>query len=680
MPSGSVFFPFACSRLSEGVAMVRLRFAFLGLVAAIALAACSGGGSSVTTSAAPPSTGSPGNAKIFVPSARTTASRGPRFVSASGNSVKITTNGGTPTFADISNTSPACSAASGGRTCSVPLSALPGAATFVFAIYDGAAGAGALLGGGTATQTIVANTPFTVSVTLDGVVGSVAVTLPSASFLIGSSSTAAVSVIAKDPDGNTIIAPGNYTSPIMLSNSDTSGAFKLSTTTVNGPSDAITLSYTGAALTAPITIAPLVTGLSGSTLGSATVTTGGVLPSSLKYTETSTVTSSYTQFNTPTSSPSTTPYPAPSPQTSTYMYSHVLTSGVTFGTYTGAYDDKITTTSSTTPSTQDRFYALVPNGSSQTYTQIGSSSTSTITSGTYSYLITENLAFASVPFVDGASIAADPSSSATFSYAPAPAASPTSTGPYSASYSSTSTEDKVGNSTYGYTTSYSTLNQVDSADGSGSIMLTNAPGFSSLSALKAAVSPPSDGNVNVTIVQTPTSGRPVTTNLTIPVATIYPNGIPPARHSIVSTVSTKSVSLPAACAVPASIATGPIVMITVVTAGWTPSSGYTFARTETTYFSSGFGVLCMISDATSSSALNLQSLTSSTPTVASVTQYGLSTKDHQVTYVTGLTTSSHGRGTSSGVLHGPPLVFTQSPHVLLERRFATGASHLEVPR
>jgi hypothetical protein len=127
------------------------------------------------------------------------------------------------------------------------LTAPVGNDTFTIAQYDGPNATGTLLGSGTAVTTVVAGQPFVVQAVLNGVVKTIQLTLgtlPPA----GTPGNTTLTVVALDPDGNTIIAPGEYVTPISLSVADPLHQTTLSSMTVTGPSATpVTVMYAGGA-------------------------------------------------------------------------------------------------------------------------------------------------------------------------------------------------------------------------------------------------------------------------------------------------------------------------------------------------------------------------------------------------------------------------------------------------
>ncbi len=246
---------------------------------AIGLASCSGGGNAPLS---PGPTQVDGTVKLTIPNAPASASSSdrtrPQFLSPSAASVSITVTGVTaPVVANVAANSPTCTAVAGGRSCNVDVEAPTGSVTFTVTLYDGANATGNVLGRGTATQTIASGAPFTVALGVQGVAGSISVAAGQATFTAGTAATTPVTVALKDADGNTIA--GTYATPVTLTNSDTTGAFTLSATSVTSSTQAVTLKYNGSAAVTTATIsasAPGVpsTGITPQTVSVTTTPTG----------------------------------------------------------------------------------------------------------------------------------------------------------------------------------------------------------------------------------------------------------------------------------------------------------------------------------------------------------------------------------------------------------------------
>jgi hypothetical protein len=254
--------------------MRALRPAPIGTLA-IALASCSGGGNAALPSGP---TQVDGSLRLSIPNTTVTAStsdrRRPQYVSPSAASVSIAVTGvAAPVVANVAANSPACAAVPGGRSCNVAVEAPTGSVTFTVTLYDGANATGNVLGRGTATQTISSGAPFAVALGVDGVAGALSVTAGQATFIAGTAATTPVAVALKDADGNTI--SGTYASAVTLTNSDTTGAFTLSATTVTSSTQAVTLRYNGSAAVTTATISASAPGVpaSGITPQTVSVTT-----------------------------------------------------------------------------------------------------------------------------------------------------------------------------------------------------------------------------------------------------------------------------------------------------------------------------------------------------------------------------------------------------------------------
>ncbi|HET9392767.1 MAG TPA: hypothetical protein VFO29_04465 [Candidatus Rubrimentiphilum sp.] len=168
--------------------------------AVLALAACGGHASSTIPSTTEGQLVSVAFT-IIIPPAIT-----PQYISPSTQSATISVNSGTPAVANCS-----------GGSCTTTVLAPVGSDTFAVSLYDAANGTGNVLSQGSATQTIVSGTANSVSVTLNGVPKNVTITSSGNAFTsvtLGSSSTIALTVTAKDAGGNTII--GTYSSPVQL--------------------------------------------------------------------------------------------------------------------------------------------------------------------------------------------------------------------------------------------------------------------------------------------------------------------------------------------------------------------------------------------------------------------------------------------------------------------------------
>jgi len=268
---------------------LRWAVALAVVVSAAATVACGGGGSGPAVSG-PPSTAastSPemqsGQATLTIPARVTSSSaRTAQYISASVASVAITVNGGTPMIGNVSANATNCTVTTGGaRTCTIQVFAPIGSVTVTFTLYDAANATGNVLGVGSATQTIVFGTPFNIPVVVNGVVASVSIAVSPTALPAGSTGTATITATAKDADGNTIIAPGNYATPIALTNSDTSGATTIAPSSLTAPGQTATLTYNGSGSAGKTaTLGAQVPGIPASAITSTVFTLGsGAAPS-----------------------------------------------------------------------------------------------------------------------------------------------------------------------------------------------------------------------------------------------------------------------------------------------------------------------------------------------------------------------------------------------------------------
>jgi hypothetical protein len=580
------------------------------LTAAAALSAC-GGGSTVSGSGA----SLPGQAQtagletgkavIVIPAApatTATAVRKAQFVSASVASVGIVVNGGAATFANVSATSSLCVTTSSGRSCTIPLSAPAGSITFAFTLYDGANGSGNVLGTGTATQTVVIGTPYTISVAVNGTIASLAVSVPAID--VGPTSEP-VTVTAKDADGNTIIGPATYAQPITLTNSDTTGTLALSTTTIASPNTTVTLAYTGGTLSSAATIAAASSGVPASASSPAAVLPLNYFPVAIGR-----------NYALSSSSPGFGP--------TTGTSSQGVLGGATFGGFANV--QAIT-------QTNDGFmgvfglngvstaYAAVVNG---TYQWIGfnyqptptveppaislgppygcSGVTTTFAeSQTYTQgYVDPSLPFSATPtaFVAAYTGTATTTESAPVSSGPACGG----TVPPTITDTTAFTQDASGNytavSTYG---DGSTMTERDNADGSGSLSYTAGTtavlgtewenGMNATwQAAGETVSAPSGGNVTIAVSQT-TPGGTQTSSGTLPTATMYPNGVPSALWSGTSSAGAPVSSLPSSCDVTAAYS-GPVIPVTLTFSRWEPVYGSVTSETLVDYLAPAIGIIC----------------------------------------------------------------------------------------
>jgi hypothetical protein len=236
-------------------------------VLALALSACSGGqGFGPAAVPASPSNaasqrsslasqGVRGDTKLEVRLAIPHKKRRTHYVSPSTQSFQIKEGKTVLGTFDTMPTSKGCLQQDGMTVCSFSMGAIPGAKQpFSVATYDGTHATGSLLSETSMLQTIVASKANAISLTLNGVPAAIALQLSNANPTQDTPASLTLTVTATDADSNVIIGPGGYAHSIAINDSDTSGATKLSATTVTSPSNnVLTITYNGDPVTATFT-------------------------------------------------------------------------------------------------------------------------------------------------------------------------------------------------------------------------------------------------------------------------------------------------------------------------------------------------------------------------------------------------------------------------------------------
>jgi hypothetical protein len=177
--------------------------------------------------------------------------RNRQYISASTKSMTVGILAGSNTTqlaeADLTPTSPNCSVVTGGVTqCNVSFIAPSGTNTFVLTMYDETGGKGNVLSTGDVNAKLTAGQNTTVAVDLDGVPANLSVVLGSATLPVGIATSTALYVQATDADGNLIIGPGGFATPISLAISgDTYNTLALSAISVTSPGQVVSLAYNG---------------------------------------------------------------------------------------------------------------------------------------------------------------------------------------------------------------------------------------------------------------------------------------------------------------------------------------------------------------------------------------------------------------------------------------------------
>ena len=241
--------------------------ATVGLFLCAVFAGCGGGGSSgsslqpqvLPTSVPSPATLSSKVAiTIRIPpasSAGASAGRRPRYVSANSRSASIAVNGATPVVIDLSANSSACTPDSGaGRTCTISVAAPVGTDTFAETLFAGADATGGLLSTGKTSATVVAGKTNVVTLSLDGVIAALSLSVANATPLEGAPAQIPLTVNFLDASGASIIGNDPFVTPVTLTDSDVSQATSLSKTTLTTPADAaaLNIAYTGGKFSAAV--------------------------------------------------------------------------------------------------------------------------------------------------------------------------------------------------------------------------------------------------------------------------------------------------------------------------------------------------------------------------------------------------------------------------------------------
>ncbi len=249
---------------------IKTRAGIIALTYVLALAtlnACGGGGGGggggtvPLTAASEPPTKAPATISLLIPAlphGASSSGKRPLYVSPYTNGVAVwayavgATQPSTPTIvANVSSSSSICTTSNGSRTCSIPISLVPGTYQITLSAYDAVPSNGEpqgnLLSTGTANAVqIVANTTNVIPLTLDGVPAKLALGPQLNAVANSQSQQLTLYVNALDADGNVIINPGSFTAPINLTLNDAGNTVTLGTTQITSPSTtSISVTYTG---------------------------------------------------------------------------------------------------------------------------------------------------------------------------------------------------------------------------------------------------------------------------------------------------------------------------------------------------------------------------------------------------------------------------------------------------
>lgn len=229
------------------------RFAGSALCLAAALAACAGGGVPSFYPGLAASTdlsgGAAGTGKVvftIVVPAQPEAAAEPAYVSPATRGVGITAQPQTgPKHTSFFALGTSESYCKGGTdsvplTCSFSTTVSAGSVAFTIDAYAGTTAKTALLATESLTQKVASGKTSSIHLSMNGTVAILQAALADPFPSLGKSAKIAVHVIAADADGYLIV--GQYTAPLAVTDSDKSGATKLSSSTLKSSTDASKLS------------------------------------------------------------------------------------------------------------------------------------------------------------------------------------------------------------------------------------------------------------------------------------------------------------------------------------------------------------------------------------------------------------------------------------------------------
>ena len=350
-------------------------FASLALTSlVVACGGGSGGSSGGNPSGGPPATLSTGTVQFTVTEPYplpvvATGNRSPQFsVPPSTQSISVLLNqvSGSPppnpaTLNDnLGANAPGCTVGASTLTCQFTESVPAGTDSFSVLTYSQPNENGNLLGGGSLDVDVIGGQTVQAPATLTGTVASIAVSVVG-SVPEGVATALPVDVVAKDGNGNTII--GNYSNPISLADSDTSGATVLSVKSLS-TSGAVTLTYNGSAMNAPASISASAMGVPSSAIAAGSFLPQSSAPTVNGATLSFAANSSYTSVS--VGSPGPTPTPMLSNWTSTTTY----TTGASFSGLSGLVKvESAIPIPSASPSITDSYYEWVPGASAGSWAE-----------------------------------------------------------------------------------------------------------------------------------------------------------------------------------------------------------------------------------------------------------------------------------------------------------------------
>lgn len=275
--------------------MMRLHSRAIALAAACIMLAGCGGAAGSGGPAVPGKSASSAAAtfvvKIPAKASVSTSSRRPAYITSNVAGIDFTAVStanatlSTYVFYALSASSPNCTGTvSTGLTCTLAVSAPPGSDVFTVNLYDAVEpGQAFILSTGTVTQTIASQKANTINITTNGVATFATIGAGNPYPASGAAAVIPLALQIVDPDGNIIV--GSFDMPVTLSDSDTSGATSLSSTSIAQTSDAtgLALNYTGLGTTpAKITVtgtSPALASRANTQFATVTVAPGGTGPS-----------------------------------------------------------------------------------------------------------------------------------------------------------------------------------------------------------------------------------------------------------------------------------------------------------------------------------------------------------------------------------------------------------------
>ncbi len=453
----------------------------------------------------------------------------------------------TPAVINILPTSPSCTFVATGDllSCSVTLGGPAGNDVFKGTAYSDFDGKGAALSSGSAAATIAAGQTANAPLTLNGIVAGAVLSVPATTVPVGFATAFHLFVIAVDASGAAIIGSDPYAAPLHLTVADPAGATTLATTTVTGPTSSVGGMYDGTGAAAgpeTVTISASGAGLAASAIVPATFTVDDERGWSNGATATFRGTTT-TQIVPPSGTP------PPATTLATALTSTIGTRA-TFNGQTGLVDshqvetDTPSGSSSSTTTTADYYYAF--DGLSSSVAKIDFIGSSSVNGFGSTQVVLENATdvYDELPETPGNTWTQPGQYTSTYV---AKGSDPNPSQTYTAQSGAYDYDDTFANRD----DSSATAN----ADGSGQYFYQDLADGQNRNWQIGTVTKDGSGNNVIPIVETisPPGGTPTTTTTNVP--DWYPGGTFPAQPFSDTFVEVGTVAIPAACDVPASLAT-----------------------------------------------------------------------------------------------------------------------------